>query len=44
MAHADYACCACCDSKVYYKENAASKSVLCERCAEKLVKLLENPL
>lgn len=44
MAHADYACCACCDSKVYYKENAASKSVLCERCAEKISEIVGKPI
>lgn len=33
MAHADYACCACCDSKEYYYSEAESKDTLCASCA-----------
>lgn len=36
MAHADYACCACCDSKVYYKEGATPKQILCETCLKNI--------
>jgi len=33
MAHADYACCACCDDKCYYDLSADSKGTLCPSCA-----------
>lgn len=33
MAHADYACCAICDSKMYYDADAHAKEELCVPCA-----------
>lgn len=32
MAHADYECCAICDSKVYYSNDAGSKEIICSSC------------
>ena len=33
MAHADYVCCAICDSKLYYDSMPDSKTELCVSCA-----------
>jgi len=32
MAHADYACCAVCDRKLYYSHNAPTKEEICQEC------------
>jgi len=44
MAHGDYMCCACCDAKIYYRENASSKQMLCERCAKKISDIVGKPI
>jgi len=44
MAHGDYMCCACCDAKIYYRENASSKEMLCERCAKKISDIVGKPI
>jgi hypothetical protein len=36
MAHADYECCAVCDSKQDYAEDACAKDVLCTDCLKDL--------
>ena len=36
MAHADYDCCAVCDSKIDYNTNADSKAIICEDCIKQL--------
>ena len=33
MAHADYACCAVCDGKLYYSYDAPTKEKICSTCA-----------
>ena len=33
MAHADYCCCACCDSKISYSNDATTKEQICASCA-----------
>lgn len=44
MAHADYACCACCDSKVYYQEDSIPKEVLCEVCSKNISDIANKPI
>lgn len=36
MAHADYNCCAICDSKLEYSEEATTKERICEGCLKDL--------
>jgi len=36
MAHADYHCCAICDSKMDFSYNAESKERICSRCVKNL--------
>jgi len=38
MAHADYECCAICDRKVYYSNDAGSKEILCSECVTNLAR------
>jgi hypothetical protein len=38
MAHADYECCAVCDSKVYYSTDAETKGVLCSECVANMAR------
>lgn len=38
MAHADYACCAVCDVKMYYSCDVGSKEEICSRCVLGLLK------
>lgn len=35
MAHADYNCCAICDSKMEYSYESATKEDICEYCRER---------
>ena len=36
MAHADYECCAVCDSKMAYASNASPKTEICSCCVAEL--------
>jgi hypothetical protein len=36
MAHADYECCAVCDSKMAFSYDAGAKEVLCSHCVAEL--------
>jgi len=38
MAHADYECCAVCDSKGYYSNDAGSKEIICSECVASLAR------
>lgn len=38
MAHADYDCCAVCDSKMNYNPDAEAKSSICGYCLKRLYK------
>lgn len=38
MAHGDYECCACCDERGHYDDDAAAKDWLCASCACELAR------
>jgi hypothetical protein len=42
MAHADYACCAICDSKIYYGGSGNAKDEICPDCRANLIRLKLN--
>lgn len=39
MAHGNHHCCAICDRKMAYSQNAKAKKSICSKCAIKLTKL-----
>lgn len=39
MAHADYNCCAVCDSKLAYSNQATTKEEICSYCVAKMARL-----